>query len=75
MQITIKNVDKNLFREFKAKAVQNGVTVGKALNSVMRNAILSKNKKKRPSLLDCKPMDFGKGSERWSEQVDEILYG
>ena len=30
---------------------------------------------KTGSILDLKPVDFGKGNERLSEQIDAIVYG
>lgn len=34
-----------------------------------------KRKKPKKSLLDYKPTNWGKGTERVSEQIDKILYG
>mgnify|MGYP001610425050 CR=1 FL=1 len=38
-------------------------------------AIVEKDKKPKMSILDLKPKDWGRGSERTSEEVDEVLYG
>ena len=74
MQLSVKDVDEKIFREFKAEAVREGVNVGKALNLAMAVWVQKSTKPKR-SLLDLKPVSFGKGTERLSEEADKILYG
>lgn len=73
-QITVRDVDSEVFREFKAEAIKKGLTLGSALTIAMgkfRNE-LGKKKQKFTSL---KPIAWGKGTEQVSEQVDQILYG
>ncbi len=74
MQLTVKNVDEKVFREFKAEAVMEGFNVGKALNLAM-SMWLWKSAKPKRSLLELKPVSFGKGTEKLSEEMDKILYG
>lgn len=38
-------------------------------------AVVEKDKKTKMSILDLKPDEWGRGSERTSEDVDEVLYG
>ncbi len=38
-------------------------------------AVVEKDKKPKMSTLELKPEDWGRGSERTSEKVDEVLYG
>ncbi|HLC54972.1 MAG TPA: hypothetical protein VJJ75_00405 [Candidatus Nanoarchaeia archaeon] len=75
MQLSVKNVEKELFRQLKADAVKEGVQVGDALNLAIKLYLDRKRKKPKVSFLDLKPQNWGKGSERTSEQTDEILYG
>ncbi len=77
MNITIRGVDEKVFRKFKAEAVKDGARLGSALTRAMRFWLSKKGKEKRPekSLLELKPIDWGKGTERSSVEIDEILYG
>jgi DNA-binding transcriptional regulator LsrR (DeoR family) len=73
-QITVKNVDEETFKELKATAIKNKMNVGSALSIAMHEWVQKMNVK-REKLLDFVPFKGGKGTERLSEQVDEILYG
>ncbi len=73
MTITVRNVDEELFKEFKVEAVKEGIPIGKALNMAMVQWI-SQHKKPRKSLLDYKPTSWGKSTEHTSEEIDAILY-
>ena len=73
MQVSIKNVDEKVFREFKAESVRDGLKVGQAMSLAM--GLWLGKKKAKKSLLDLKPSDWGPGTERLSEEIDEILYG
>ena len=74
MQLSVKEVDEKIFREFKAEAVKEGFKVGKALTLAMMLWIHRSNKKPKMSLLDLKPTNWGKGTERLSEEADTVLY-
>ena len=71
-QITVRNVDSDAFREFKAEATRRGMKLGTALTLAMERFKLEKRKSK---LTDWKSTNWGKGTEHLSEEVDEILYG
>ncbi len=75
MQLTVKEVDKRVFREFKAEAVKEGLKIGSALNLAMAEWLEKTEKKPKLSLKDLKPTNWGKGTERTSIEADEILYG
>jgi len=77
MTIAVRDVDENVFREFKAEAVREGVSVGKILTMAMRLWMerVKKKKKVKRSLLDLKPFDWGEGTENSSEEIDATLYG
>jgi hypothetical protein len=75
MQLSVKNVDEDTFREFKAQAVKSGLKIGGALTLAMQEWLEKSEKKPKRSLLDLKPWDWGPGTERLSEEADDILYG
>ena len=75
MQLSVKEVDEKIFREFKAEAIKDGFKVGKALNLAMKLWLDKIEKKPKVSFLDLKPSHWGKGTERTSEEIDKILYG
>lgn len=72
MTISIRNVDEKLFKKFKIEAKKRDMNIGQAVNHAMRKWL---NEEKKPSILEFEPMSFGPGSERLSEEIDEILYG
>ena len=61
-------------RGFKAEAIKRKINVGTALTLAIENW-LSSLKKTKKSLLDWKPTNYGSGTEKLSEEVDEVLYG
>ncbi|HIH26348.1 hypothetical protein J4476_03890 [Candidatus Woesearchaeota archaeon] len=73
-QITVKEVEDKTFQELKAEAVKRKMSIGTALTLAIENW-LSSIKKPRGSLLMWKSTDWGPGTEKLSEQVDEIIYG
>ena len=74
MQVSIKNVEDEVFREFKAESVREGLNVGKALTLAMKLWLEKKEQKPSMKLLKFKPANWGKGTERTSEEIDKILY-
>lgn len=74
MDATIRNLDDDAYRALKAKAALEGKSVGEALNEAIR-AYVGRPRGKKHSLRDIKPVDFGPGTERLSEEIDDILYG
>jgi len=74
MQITIKNVQEHVFREFKAESIREGLKVGDSLSLAMGLWMEKSKKKPKLSLLNLKPKDWGKGTERLSEEIDRIVY-
>ena len=73
-QITVRDVDQEVFREFKAEAVKRGLTMGSALTLAMEK-FKAELTKKRQKFTALKPVSWGKGTEQVSEEVDKILYG
>jgi len=74
MQITIKNVQEHVFREFKAESIREGLKIGDSLSLAMGLWMEKSKKKPKLSLLNLKPKDWGKGTERLSEEIDRIVY-
>lgn len=77
MDTTIRNLDDELYRRLKARAALQGKTVGEAMNDAMRRYLASREEREGepPSLGDLKPVSYGDGSERLSEEVDPVVYG
>jgi len=73
VQISIKKVNEVVFREFKTKAIKEGLKIGEALNLAM-GMFLEKEKKPGLSLLNLKPQSFGRGTEKLSQEIDRVLY-
>ncbi len=77
MIITVRDVEEDDFKEFRAAVVSKGIKTGTALSQAMREWAGKPESKKRKgkSLFDLKPVDWGKGSEQYSSRFDEYLYG
>ena len=76
MNITIRNIGREIYQEFKAEATKRNLKIGEALTLAMQELIKSEKKKKiNLSILDFEPFDWGEGTETVSEDVDTILYG
>jgi len=75
--ITIRDVDDQVLRKFKAKTVEERMKMGQALTQAMKRWLREKEKTKVNSrlLLKIKPFDWGPGTEKTSEEIDKILYG
>ena len=79
--LTVRDVDDDVWRKFKAKTAEEQLKTGDALTEAMKKWIKEKeNGETEPNprlLLKLKPFKWGKGKKkvRWSEEVDEILYG
>ncbi len=75
MNVTIKNMNRKLYQEFKAEAARRGLEVGEALTLAIQEFMKSERMSKNLSILEFEPFDWGEGSETVSEDVDAILYG
>ena len=75
MDTTIRNIDETVYRQLKAKAALEGMSIGTAVTEAIRVWLKEEEAKKRgASLLDIRPESFGKENSRLSEEIDEILY-
>jgi len=75
VNITIRGLDESVFRRFKAKAVEEGMKLGEAITQAMEMWIRQRSIKPTGSLLEIKPFNWGKGTEKISIEIDKILYG
>ncbi|HLD77525.1 MAG TPA: hypothetical protein VJB16_00715 [archaeon] len=75
MQLSVKDVEEEVFREFKSELVREGLTIGRALTLAMQLWLERVEQKPTRSLLSLKPMRWGKGTERTSEEIDRIAGG
>ena len=77
MDITIRDIDEDLYRKAKAHAAILDTTIGRVVNLALERLLdeeeRSRGRKGFTELL--KPVRFGKGTEHSSERVDELVYG
>jgi plasmid stability protein len=76
MDMTIRNLDEQVYREFRARAVRQGRNVGELLNEAMQTYLARVAVGPgRSSLRALKPEPFPEGNELLSQEVDAIVYG
>ena len=76
--IAVRDVDEAAFRKFKATASEENMNIGNALTVAMKQWTEKEKIKTAPNprnLLKIKGIIKSKEKVRWSEEVDEILYG
>jgi hypothetical protein len=72
--ITIRDIDQEVFRDFKAFAIKRKMKLGAAMTLALLK-FKSDFQTKKGRLTSFKPFHGGKGTEQSSELIDEILYG
>lgn len=74
---SFRDVDEEVFKDFKAILAHESMKSGDALTEAMRLFLkqFKKSRKKKQGLMDLKPIDFGNGSEHSSKEIDEVVYG
>lgn len=76
MNTTIRGLDPIAYKELKARAALEERAIGELVNDAIRGYLNRPEPGEKPlSLLDWKSIDFGPGTERLSEEIDDILYG
>ncbi|MEM2902241.1 MAG: hypothetical protein QXO32_05870 [Candidatus Bathyarchaeia archaeon] len=75
LNVTVRNLDEDIFRRFKAKAVEKGLKLGEALTQAMEAWVKQSSMRPTGRLSEIKPFNWGEGSEKTSVEVDAILYG
>lgn len=74
--VTFKNVEEEVLKEFKMESIKEGRNLGALLTQVLMEWIEKRHQHtKKKKLLDFKPVNFGPGTEKLSEEVDKIVYG
>ena len=74
----IRGIDEEVYRRFREKTLQERMKVGQAVTLAMKEWIKKDEKREEPNpknLLKIKPIKVGKKKVRWSEEIDEFLYG
>lgn len=73
----IRGINEETYRKFREKVVAKRMKVGEALTQAMKEWVRNKEERKIDprNLLKIKPIKVGKKKVRWSEEVDEFLYG
>ena len=76
VNITIRGINREVYKEVRSETVKRGVKIGEAVNEALSHWLeASRTKKAKRSLLDVRATNWGPGTEKTSTQVDEILYG
>ena len=76
--VGVRDVDEKALQGFKVAALREKMKLGVALSIAMNDFAERKLRKPKPNLkklLDIKPIRVGSKKVKWSEEVDEILYG
>ena len=77
--LTVRNIDEEIWRKFKAKIAEEKMRAGEALTEAMKIWVAEKeNKKVRPdprNFLKLAGFIKTKKKVRWSEEIDKTLYG
>jgi phenylpyruvate tautomerase PptA (4-oxalocrotonate tautomerase family) len=72
MSKTIRGIDEEVFREFKARAKSEDRTIGEAVTEAMVEWL---NRDDDVSIDDFEAWDWGEGTENLSEDYEKELYG
>jgi len=76
MDKTIRNLDRDLYRQARARAVLTGRPVGEIVSEALAVYLARPGSTKRDrSLRELIPEQYPPGTERLSEEVDAIVYG
>ena len=80
MDRMIRNIDPQVYRLLKTRAAAEGRPIGEVLNDAIlayaaKPRATKSPKKKRGLLSNLPVIDFGPGSEDWSENKLEAIYG
>ena len=76
--LTVRDVDEGILRKFRAKTAEEGVNMGRALTQAMRIWVRERERKVEPdprNFLKLEGIIKTKKKVRWSEEIDEFLYG
>ena len=73
----VRDIDEETFRKFRARAIERRLKLGLALTLAMENFLKEEENKVHKKIRSprLKPFSWGKGTEKTSKEIDEILYG
>ncbi|HIH20103.1 TPA: hypothetical protein HA244_02440 [Candidatus Micrarchaeota archaeon] len=71
VNVLIKNVDEKAYKAAKMLAGREDKNIGEVVSQAI---FLFASQMERKGLLAVKPVDFGKGTENLSREIDKILY-
>ena len=72
VNVLIKNVDVRAYKAARLLAIRNDKNVGEIVSEAI--VLLTRQGEKR-GLAAAKPLHLGRGTEKLSQEIDEILYG
>ncbi|MEK6924343.1 MAG: hypothetical protein AABW54_03840 [Candidatus Micrarchaeota archaeon] len=72
VNVFVKNVDDGAYRLAKVIAAREDKPIGRV---VSESILLLAQRARKKGLAAVKPVDFGPGTEKLSQSIDEILYG
>ena len=77
MDITIRDIDDDIYRQAKARAALLGTTVGRVVSQALERWLEDEpsGRARRGLAENLRPVLFGKGTEHSSERIDELAYG
>ena len=75
MDTTVRNLDENVYRALRARAVMEGRTVGALISEAIRSYLGRPAGRPTSSLRLLRPEAYPPGNERLSMEIDEIVYG
>ena len=76
MNVCVRGIREDVFRQFKAESIREGKKMGEAVNEAL-NLWLRENQptQTKRRLCELKPVHFGPGTENLSREIDELVYG
>lgn len=76
MDKTIRNLDASAYRALKARAAQEGKSIGHAVSEAIRAYVARPMSGTRiGSLRDLTPEPYSTENDRLSEEIDTVVYG
>jgi plasmid stability protein len=76
MDTTVRNLDEQIYRALRARAVLEGRTVGDLFNEAARGYLARFAVRQHAGTIrDLKPEPFPDGNEHLSTEIDELVYG
>ncbi len=74
MDTTVRNLDENVYRALRARAVLEGRTVGALITEAIRSYLGRPQGRRTSSLRLLRPEAYPPGNDRLSMEIDQIVY-